>query len=250
MSLSIKVNEIVHNPPFSELDIMEMAFYVKQTVHRYLDLINMGYLEMEHTFAQEENDTITIQFNQNNSEHVEYANTTLYRNLLKIYQFCFVEKDKAVFVSDKNNTDMFEGLTMGGMNDFLSETLSPCLSYHSLSENGVMDDYYEGDKIHRLFIAFFAHLKLHFGSLLDSGNCPSFEMHHQNVYRLGVHEEHFSFRELTMLSGYQTERAIRNLASPSTPEHRRISVIKEGRLTYITFEEATRWLRANSRLEF
>jgi hypothetical protein len=62
---------------------------------------------------------------------------------------------------------------------------------------------------------------------------------------LGVHAEHFSFRELTLLSGYKTERGIRNLASPSTPAHRRIKVIKEGRRTLIEPSEAKRWLSAN-----
>ena len=243
MAFKVQMREIFSNPVFTEKQIVEMAFYVKQTIHRYLEVVNCGYLQMEEQFAEEEGDTVTKQFKYDVTEHVEYAQSSLLNNLLSIYEFCFVAKDKKAFLQQHYMSD---GYTMGGFND--AETMSPSLSYQALSENGVMDDYYDGDCIHRLFITFFATLKLIFGSLHEKDGCPDMMHHECNIYSLGVHPEYFSFRELTLLSGYQTERAIRNLASPSTPEHRKLAVVKEGRLTFVTHQEAIRWLSSIGRI--
>jgi hypothetical protein len=248
MAYSIRVKEITQNFPLKEVDIREMAFVVKQTFHRYLTLINAGYLEMEAHFLEEEGDTVARQFDSTNPDIIRYADTSLYHELMRIYKFCFTDIDKEAFISADENKYMFNGLTMGGLFDFLSETMAPCLSYQSLDEHGILDDYYDGSKIHRLFIAFFAHLKLHFGSLEEKDGCPDVYGHIEGLHALGIHLQHFSFRELTLLSGYKTERAVRNLASPSTPEHRRISVVKEGRNTYVTHSEALRWLAGTGRI--
>ncbi len=245
MAYKIQIKEITANPAFDENKIVEMAFYVKQTIHRYLDMVNNGYLAMEEQFTEEVGDTVTKVFQHENISHVEYAQSSLLNNLLNVYNFCFVENDKKEYLNQQSQ--MSEGATMGGLNDFLAETMSPCLSYQALSENGVMDDNFSGEDIHRLLITFFATLKLEFGSLHESSGCPDMMHHEDHILSLGVHPEHFSFRELTLLSGYQTERAVRNLASPSTPEHRKLTVVKEGRSTYVTHEEAVRWLRSVGR---
>ncbi|RDV23915.1 hypothetical protein DXV75_16740 [Alteromonas aestuariivivens] len=242
---NIKVSEITDNRPFVESDMTEMAFYVKQTFARYSKMIDSGYLVMEESFRQENDDTVTRQFDPNNEELLCYADSTLLTNLKDIYQFCFVETDKRKFFDAVAEG---YGITMGGINDFLSETMSPCLCYQSLSENGVMEDYYDSSKIHRLFIAFFAQLKVVYGSLDEQlSSVPDMSHHLANIQALGVDLNHFSFREITMLSGYKTERAVRNLASPSTPAHRRISIIKEGRNTYVSHDEAVRWLSSNGK---
>ncbi|MDG2898169.1 hypothetical protein P7M61_27440, partial [Vibrio parahaemolyticus] len=82
-----------------------------------------------------------------------------------------------------------------------------------------------------------------------NGHFPETFFHCEHVESLGLDTELFSFRELTLLSGYQTERAVRNLASPSTPEHRKLAVVKKekGRSTFVTREETIRWLNSLNR---
>ncbi|NMV42269.1 hypothetical protein HKB00_00040, partial [Vibrio parahaemolyticus] len=50
MAFKIHVNEITENPAFKEEDIAQMAFYVKKTLHRYLEVVNNGYLHAESLF--------------------------------------------------------------------------------------------------------------------------------------------------------------------------------------------------------
>ncbi|WMN82017.1 hypothetical protein [Vibrio parahaemolyticus] len=249
MAFKIHVNEITENPAFKEEDIAEMAFYVKQTLHRYLEVVNRGYLHAESLFNDPEggSDMDVAPFQPENPEHVEYADCSLHSSLLQMYKFCFVAEDKKSFLEQSYIT---KG-ALGGLNDFIADTLPPCLSYQSLAQNGIMEDYYDDNKIHRLLIAFFANLKLIYGSIGNgiNGHFPDSFFHCEHVELLGLDNELFSFRELTMLSGYQTERAVRNLASPSTPEHRKLTVVKKekGRSTFVTREEAIRWLNSLNR---
>ncbi|RIZ55343.1 hypothetical protein [Vibrio sp. PID23_8] len=173
------------------------------------------------------------------SQSPKYASHLLWK-LREVYEFCFVTKNKKKYL-DEHFVDCNCDLHM-----FYAETLSPCLAYESLLRIGVLETGYSADKINRFFITFIANLKMIFGGLPDyyHGISGDFKLSlpYDHIESLGLHLEHFSFRELTLLGGYQTERAVRNLASPSTPEHRRLSVIKEGRFTYVTREEAMRWL--------
>ncbi|CAE6905853.1 hypothetical protein ACOMICROBIO_FLGHMIGD_01753 [Vibrio sp. B1FLJ16] len=250
MAFKINVKEITQNPAFKEQDITEMAFYVKQTLERYLEMVNNGYLDTESRFEDDEiGSMITTQFDPNKNELVEYAQSFLLRNLRQIYEFCFVTKDKKKYLYE-HFIDINNGLDM-----FYAETIAPCLSYESLVQHGVLETQYSSDSIHRFFIIFIANLKMAFG---DSSGFPyclhepdekhlHLELPYEHIESLGLHLEHFSFRELTLLSGYQTERAVRNLASPSTPEHRKLSVVKKGRSTFVTREEAIRWLNSLNR---
>jgi hypothetical protein len=102
----------------------------------------------------------------------------------------------------------------------------------------------DSQKLYCLLQHYFAIVKLAFGSF---ENAPQIDLWWDKLPLLGVVYDHFTFRDLALLSGYKTERAVRNLASPSTPENRRISVIKNGRQTLITLDEVIRWLKANKK---
>ncbi|MBM5002138.1 hypothetical protein HYO14_05320 [Vibrio parahaemolyticus] len=249
MAFKIQVNEITENPAFKEEDMTEMAFYIKQTLDRYLEGVNGGYLHAESLFKYTEggSDMEVAPFQQENPEHIQYAQSSLQLNLLKVYKFCFAAEDKKSFLEQSSIT---KGV-LGGLNDFIADTVPPLLSYQSLAQNGIMEVPYDGNKIHRLMIAFFANLKLIYGSIDYgiNGYFPETFYHLEHIDSLGLDTENFSFRELTMLSGYQTERAVRNLASPSTPEHRKLTVVKKekGRSTFVTREEAIRWLNSLNR---
>ncbi|RIZ51542.1 hypothetical protein [Vibrio sp. PID23_8] len=74
MTFKINVKEITENPPITDSDLIEMAFYVKQTLERYSEMVNNGYDSAENKFEDEEiADMTTIQFNPNKNELVEYA---------------------------------------------------------------------------------------------------------------------------------------------------------------------------------
>lgn len=249
MAFKIHVNEITENPAFKEEDIAEMAFYVKQTLHRYLEVANNGYLHAESLFKDPESgsDMDVAPFQPENTKHIQYADCSLHSRLLQMYEFCFIAEDKKSYLE---KSTIPQGV-LGGLNDFIADTIPACLCYQSLLQNGIMEDYYDDNKIHRLLIAFFANLKLIYGSIDYgiNGHFPETFFHCEHVESLGLDTELFSFRELTLLSGYQTERAVRNLASPSTPEHRKLAVVKKekSRSTFVTREETIRWLNSLNR---
>jgi hypothetical protein len=195
-------------------------------------------------FAEEEGDTVTIQFNANNPEHIAYANVNIGKNLQLMLKFIELKEGELSFIEEYLVSPYCYS---GGLDDFLYETLPQCLSCHWLIQAGVMETYYDTLAIQRLIIHFFAKLKLVYGSL-ESKNCPEMSLTEGYFAELEIDESRFSFRELTLLSGYKTERAVRNLASPSTPQHKRIKVVKEGRKTFIENDEAIRWLKQNKKL--
>lgn len=242
--LSNKIEEIKNNVLLTKIDTAEMAYYIRQTFERYSAMICSGYLLAEEQFKNPNGaETEVNPFNPESTESLEYAKTHLKTNLEIMHHFIYDADEKLSYLHKVGATD---GTTMGGLNDFLFETLPPCIAYQSLNEAGVMDTFYGSEKIHALLIHFFALLKLECGSL-DNSPCPDLTMVEDHLSNLDIHSKHFSFRELTLLSGYKTERAVRNLASPSTPEHRRIKVIKENRNTYVERAEVLRWLELNKK---
>jgi hypothetical protein len=239
------VEEIKNNNPISKIDISEMAYYIRQTFERYSELVRSGYLSSEVEFSDPDGeDTEVNPFKPDSSESLAYAKTSLQSNLNIMHEFIYVAKNKMDYLHESGATD---GHTCGGLNDFMFDVLSPCLAYQSLNEYGVMDTFYGSEKIHALLIHFFAALKLECGSLCQP-DCPDLMFVDDHIGRgLNIDSNHFSFRELTLLSGYKTERAVRNLASPSTPANRRLRVIKVKRHTYVEHSEAKRWLAENKK---
>lgn len=235
-----QVEEIKNNHALTQLDVKTMTYYIRQTFERYSLMVAKGYLVAEEAFQDPNGDTTFVKpFDPDCAESLLFANCALGRNLELMRWFCWEAQDPRAFLEDSGVTD---GFTSGGLNDFLFETVPPSMAFQSLADSGVMETLYGPEKVHWLLIHFFAKLKLVYGCLEDP-NTPDMDMIHLHLDALGVHSEHFSFRELTVLSGYKTERAIRNLASPSTPKHRRLSVIKEGRHTFVEAGEARRWLK-------
>ena len=242
--MNVRIKEITNNQQFSKMDVWRMSFYVIQTFDRFALMNREGYAVAEEAFAEEVGDTVTTQFRAECKEHLDFANVNLGRNLQLILKFIQLDKGEKEFIEDKLVSPYFYS---GGLNDFLHETLPQCLTCDSLISVGIMDTYFDSSTLHYLLIHFFAKLKLIYGSL-DSDDCPNLNMVEDHIYNMGIDDNRFSFRELTLLSGYKTERAIRNLASQSTPEHKRLKIVKEGRNTLIEYDEAVRWLKDNNKL--
>lgn len=237
-----RIEEITDNSALSSMDVQRMTYYIRQTFERYALMIAHGYLTAEEAFRDPQgDDTFVKPFDNESAEDRKYVDCKLGHNLELMRTFCWENVSPIEFLESHGITD---GVTSGGFNDFLFETLPPCLAFQSLNEAGVMETLYGSKKALHLLIHFFAKLKMVYGRL-DGDGIPPLDMVWDHLDSLGVHAEYFSFRELTLLSGYKTERGIRNLASPSTPAHRRIKVIKEGRRTLIEPSEAKRWLSAN-----
>ena len=118
-----------------------------------------------------------------------------------------------------------------------------------MMENGVLEIpcSFTLDRIPLLLVNFLAGLKLHYGSLEKASGCPALDYHHESLFKLEVDYKLFSFRELTLLSGYKTERAIRNLASKSTASEKRLATVKQGRQTFVEHSEVVRWLKQNNK---
>jgi hypothetical protein len=243
-AFNIKIQEITNNRKLSEMDVWEMAFYVVQTFERFALMNREGYKVAERKFCDEEIDTTALIFVHGCQEHIDFANVNVGKNLQLMLKFLQLGAGEKEFINE-NFIPLFS--YAGGLNDFLYETLPQCLACDSLISVGSMDTYFDSSPLHYLFIHFFAKLKLVYGSLVAK-DCPESRSIEDHLYRLGVDDDRFSFRELTLLSGYKTERAIRNLASPSTPEHKRIKIVKEGRKTFIEHDEVVRWLRANKKI--
>jgi hypothetical protein len=219
-----------------------MSYYIRQTFERYSMMVTEGYIEAEFAFCEEGDSTTTKTFDPSKEDHVSYADTHIGKNLQLIFEFIMLDKGEKKFV-EKHFSD---GAYAGGMNDFLYETLPPCLLLQSLIRVGVMEVPFDSRPLDYLLIHFFAKLKLIYGSLDDS-DCPELDLVLDHVSEMNIDYKMFSFRELTLLSGYKTERAVRNLASKSTPEHRQIKVIKNGRKTLIEHKEIIRWLESNKK---
>jgi hypothetical protein len=204
-----------------------------------------GYAVAEEAFHNEEDDpTTTLQFNSKNPDHMAFADVNIGRNLQHMLKLIKLKEGEAAYVQEYLVEPYYYS---GGLDDFLYETLPQCLSCRWLIQAGVMETYYDTSAIKRLLVHFFAKLKLVYGSL-SSGECPEISLTEGYLFDLEVDESRFSFRELTLLSGYKTERAVRNLASPSTPDHKRINVVKDGRKTFVEHDEAVRWLKQNKKL--
>jgi hypothetical protein len=240
--IKLNINEITNNQPITAMDVWELSYYVHQTYDRQLVLVRDGYLASEHEFRSDDEGYLgTIYFDKNNSEHLEYANTSLGRNMQKMLAMINAEDPLAYMSADK---DMSDGWINPGMDDFIEETISPLLPAPYLDTLCMMESGLNSQLLYRLCIHFCATVKLAYEGIID---VPEFNSAFEIFSSLAIPIETISFRELTLLAGFKTERAIRNLASPSTPEHRRLKVIKEGRLTGIEINEAKRWLAANKK---
>jgi len=249
--MQLITSEIKDNQPLSKKDMFEMAFYVNQTFDRYQKSNYAGFFEAEQAFKEysedSQDDTVTEQFRMENEGHMRVANNSLGQNIMSMFEFIYKEqKTHALFCSEEPELP-FEGGCYGGINDFLLGTISSLMLYQPMMLNGGMETYYGANKINLLVTHFFALIKLVYGSF-DDERCPDMSTCENIIYQVIPHNEHFSFRELTLLSGYKTERAVRNLASPSTPEQRRLKTIKVGGKTFVTYKEAVRWLKQQQKL--
>lgn len=237
---NINVEEIKDNRILTRVDVQRITFHIRQTFERYTELVLNGYLSAESKFTDPNGDDLDAKpFYPEVERYLNYVECNLGRNLEIIRTFCFEAENPKSYLEAAGVTD---GYTSGGLNDFLYETLPPCLAFEGLLRSGVMEVPCKIEHVHWLLIHFFARLKLEYGSL-SYGRLPDIDMVGDQIASLGIHESYFSFRELTLLGGYKTERAVRNLASPSTPEHRRLPIIKNGRSTFLTHEVVSAWLK-------
>jgi hypothetical protein len=241
-SIRLNINEITDNQPITEMDVWELSYYVHQTYDRQLVVVRRGYFASEGEFRSDDKQVLeTIYFDNINPEHLEYADTSLGRNMQKMLTMINAKDPLAYMSSEK---EMSAGWINDGMNDFIEETISPLLPVPYLNTLCMMETGLQSQVLYRLCIHFFATVKLAYNGI---NNAPELNLAFEIFSSLSIPLDTISFRELTLLAGFKTERAIRNLASPSTPEHRRLKVVKEGRLTGIEINEAKRWLAANKK---
>ena len=238
--------ELKNNAKFSKQEVNEMVFYIQQTFDRYQTWVRGGYLAMEEKFIEAQGGTIVVHYDAASTEHQKYIQTSFGSDLCRILEF-IQSADKDKFIEE--NELFFNGSFMGGLNDSLSDIIAPCLSSKFMMENGVLEIpcSFTLDRIPLLLVNFLAGLKLHYGSLEKASGCPALDYHHESLFKLEVDYKLFSFRELTLLSGYKTERAIRNLASKSTASEKRLATVKQGRQTFVEHSEVVRWLKQNNK---
>lgn len=239
--------EVINHRPFTLGEADEFTFYIRQTIDRYASLATWGYLITEEEFKHDDfESTFAVkEFNPSLAEHVKYVECSLGSNLRMMVKFINSENKESFITANETH---FNGITMGGLDDFNAETMPLIISAIFMMENGVLEMpfSYKFNRMALLPIHFYAELKLHFGSF-DTEGCPSLDNSFDLLHALEIHPDLFSFRELTLLAGYKTERSIRNLASKPQSDPRYIRTTKQGRKTYIEHSEAVRWLNAHKK---
>ncbi|MGR5452109.1 hypothetical protein ACP3VZ_03870 [Vibrio sp. PNB22_2_2] len=234
----------------TEIDILELCFNVKLSYEFQIEVINKGLKSANYNsklvdIASEEDDSF-IKFDASNREHLSYAkDTSLYQRLYFMWIYCSSSTKagrNALLLQQIEYKQSGKNL-WGFFEDISCEIFPIILSVFQFRCNTTMTTHLdEFNTFNYLVIKFFALIKLDNG-----GEFHGSTMTHQYLSLFGIHHTFFNFRELTLLSGYQSERAARNLANASTPKHKRIQVEKCGRMTYISRREILRWLSAMNR---
>jgi hypothetical protein len=164
-------------------------------------MIAHGYLTAEEAFRDPQgDDTFVKPFDNGSAEDRKYVDCKLGYNLEVMRKFCWENVSPIEFLESHGVTD---GVTSGGFNDFLFETLPPCLAFQSLVDAGVMETLYGPEKALRLVIHFLAKLKMVYGRL-DGDGVPPLDMVWEHLNSLGVHAEHFSFRAIKQNAEFET----------------------------------------------
>jgi hypothetical protein len=216
----------------NELEKDNIAFNVIQGLKRPYFVAEHGYLDSEKEFGSKTEDPyIAMEFDPTDPEHVALVSRSSTRRCIeildKVAEGLPLESDQSKFLNEGYNF-------IGETGDFLIESLYPLAVYiyakESLHSNEYMTDYGDSSEILKLLIFKFL---TRYHMVYEDFEASDFGLHE----KLGISREGFSFKQLAVMLGFDTERTARGLALDSTPVEKRISVFKSsGNRTFIKKE--------------
>jgi hypothetical protein len=197
------------------------TFVVIMRLHRPYFVATEGYIMSEERFADDPHDPyFAVAYDADKEEHIKLVRqSSLRRGLEVIYKFA-------------NGYDLTTGqqkylengyMLAEGSNDFAMEIIFPLASYiyveRSIANNDYMTNYHAcTNELELLLLKYFTQFELIYDSLEfnDFGLCV----------HLGLEAQGYTFRQLQVMLGFESERTARGLALESTPVEKRIRVIK------------------------
>lgn len=216
----------------SEMEKNQIAFNVIQGLKRPYFVAEHGYLDSEQEFGSKTEDPyIAMEFDPTDPEHMDLVSNSSTRRCIEILdkfaEGLPLDPIQSKFLNEGYNF-------VGETGDFLIEALYPLAVYiyakESLQSNEYMTDYGDSSEILKLLIFKFL---TRYHMVYEHFEASDFGLH----TKLGISHEGFSFKQLAIMLGFDTERTARGLALDSTPKDRRISVFKSsGNRTFITKE--------------
>ena len=224
------MNEITnfkHEPLSSDL-ADELAFDVIMGLKRPFFIAEFGYEKSEKEFGQDNEDPyIAIEYDPSNIEHVRLGRNSSVRKCIGIINK-FAE-GQSLTPEEQSFFDVGYNF-IGGTGDFLIEALYPLSAYiyakDAFLNNEYMTDHSgAADALKLLLFKFLTRYMM---------------KHDDNDYMfgldayLGIYLEKFTFKQLAVMLGFETERTARGLALASTPQIKRIEIYKaDGNRTFI-----------------
>jgi hypothetical protein len=209
--------------PLSSFDKDKISFNVIMGLKRPYFVAEVGYVASEIEFGQVDYDPyMAIEYDPNNVEHVELVNSSSTRRCIEVLHL-FAED---LSLDAQQNEFLNKGYNfIGETGDFLVEALYPLAVYiyakEAMQMNEYMTDYGDSSEVLRLLIFKFL---TRYNMVYEEFPCFDFGLNEN----LGISYEGFSFKQLTIMLGFETERTARGLALESTPEGKRITVFKSG----------------------
>lgn len=232
--------------PYSDEELLKITYIITTKFQRLSMLVTTGYLETEEKFsAVDEDPYIAIEFNSLPKARLdELRSLVLFRNLVLINRYVF-----DISLSEFEKKHLYEGFGyIGGVGDFCVEALFPLMQYLKLDSNSSGNEYFTQDLFDQnrfgcVLIKFLTKL-----SLDGQGR----ELEDYGLYQLlGLHYQGYTFKQLALMLGLETERTARGLASTNTPVSKRIRTVKAtdgSNRTFIMGEEFARYIRQYHKL--
>ena len=209
--------------PLSGYDKDKISFNVIMGLKRPYFVAEVGYVASESEFGQVDDDPyMAIEYDPNNVKHSELVNRSSTRRCIEVLDL-FAED---LPLDAEQDSFLNKGYSfIGETGDFLLEALYPLAVYiyakEALKMTEYMTDYGDSSEVLKLLIFKFLtryHMKY------EDFECTGFGLDEI----LGLSIEGFSFKQLAIILGFETERTARGLALESTPEDKRITVFKSG----------------------
>lgn len=204
------------------------CFTIIKRLERPFYLATEGYVSSENEFGDTKRDPyIAIKFDKSNQEHMRLViNSSLRQGLNVIFKVA-----NGYQLSENEEKYLVEGYSYAHeFCDFAMENLFPLTTYLHATKGSMRDDRLTNDymtdynfcgpDIEILLLKFLTRIDMKYDTWID---------HDSGLYRyLGFESDGYTFKQLQVILGFDTERTARGLALESTPIEKRIPVIKIG----------------------
>jgi hypothetical protein len=232
--------------PNTDERLDNLAFTILNKLERVFFVAKDGYLDSEKRFGNVMEDPYqAAKFDPLNNAHVSRIKGSALLSNLKIIR----NIAEGILLSDSEENHLTEGFSFcGSMGDFSMETFFPLAAYlyHDSQMDYMTDSYEDCDGLKKLLTKFFTRL------LMTRSEDEMEELNDYGLWSiLGIDDRGFSFKQLALEMGLETERAARGFAGPSAPEHKRISTFKaddSSNRTFIARDEFIRFLDEHSKV--